>query len=28
MTDEEGATLDAVALHGKRGIAQRVWQHG
>jgi len=28
MTDEEVATLDAVALHGKRGIAQRVWQHG
>ena len=28
MTDEEEATLDAVALHGRRGIAQRVWQHG
>ena len=28
MTDEEVATLDAVALHGRRGIAQRVWQHG
>jgi aryl-alcohol dehydrogenase-like predicted oxidoreductase len=28
MTDEELGGLDAVALHGKRGIAQRVWQHG
>jgi len=28
MTAEEIATLDAAALHGKRGIAQRVWQHG
>jgi pyridoxine 4-dehydrogenase len=22
------ATLDAVALYGRRGIAQRFWQHG
>jgi aryl-alcohol dehydrogenase-like predicted oxidoreductase len=28
MTAEEIATLDAAALGGKRGIAQRVWQHG
>jgi aryl-alcohol dehydrogenase-like predicted oxidoreductase len=28
MSDEEMATLDAVGLQGKRGIAQRVWQHG
>jgi aryl-alcohol dehydrogenase-like predicted oxidoreductase len=28
MTDEELAALDTVALPGKRGIAQRVWQHG
>jgi aryl-alcohol dehydrogenase-like predicted oxidoreductase len=28
MTDDELASLDAVALDGKRGIAQRVWQHG
>jgi aryl-alcohol dehydrogenase-like predicted oxidoreductase len=28
MTDEELAALDAVALVGKRGIAQRFWQHG
>ena len=28
MTSEEIATLDAAALGGKRGIAQRVWQHG
>ena len=28
MTDEELARLDAVALYGKRGISQRVWQHG
>jgi aryl-alcohol dehydrogenase-like predicted oxidoreductase len=28
MSDEEVATLDAVGLQGKRGIAQRVWQHG
>ena len=28
LTDEELARLDAAALYGKRGIAQRVWQHG
>ena len=28
MTDEELAGLDVAALFGKRGIAQRVWQHG
>jgi aryl-alcohol dehydrogenase-like predicted oxidoreductase len=28
MTDEEMAKLDAASLDGKRGIAQRVWQHG
>ncbi len=28
MTDEELARLDTAALYGKRGIAQRVWQHG
>jgi aryl-alcohol dehydrogenase-like predicted oxidoreductase len=28
MTDDELARLDAVALYGKRGIGQRVWQHG
>jgi aryl-alcohol dehydrogenase-like predicted oxidoreductase len=28
MTAAEVAELDAVALHGKRGIPQRVWQHG
>jgi aryl-alcohol dehydrogenase-like predicted oxidoreductase len=28
MSDEELAALDAVALDGKRGIAQRFWQHG
>jgi aryl-alcohol dehydrogenase-like predicted oxidoreductase len=28
MTTEELVTLDAVALYGKRGISQRVWQHG
>jgi aryl-alcohol dehydrogenase-like predicted oxidoreductase len=28
MTDDELARLDAVALYGKRGIRQRVWQHG
>jgi aryl-alcohol dehydrogenase-like predicted oxidoreductase len=28
MTDEELARLDAAALDGKRGIRQRVWQHG
>jgi aryl-alcohol dehydrogenase-like predicted oxidoreductase len=28
MSDEELGALDAVALYGKRGISQRVWQHG
>jgi aryl-alcohol dehydrogenase-like predicted oxidoreductase len=28
MSDEELGALDAVSLYGKRGIAQRVWQHG
>jgi aryl-alcohol dehydrogenase-like predicted oxidoreductase len=28
MSDEEVARLDATALFGKRGISQRVWQHG
>jgi aryl-alcohol dehydrogenase-like predicted oxidoreductase len=28
MTDEELARLDAAALYGKRGVSQRVWQHG
>jgi aryl-alcohol dehydrogenase-like predicted oxidoreductase len=28
MDDAELAALDAVALYGKRGIAQRFWQHG
>jgi aryl-alcohol dehydrogenase-like predicted oxidoreductase len=28
MTTEELVTLDAVSLYGKRGISQRVWQHG
>lgn len=28
MTDEELARLDGASLYGKRGIAQRVWQHG
>jgi aryl-alcohol dehydrogenase-like predicted oxidoreductase len=28
MSDEELAALDAVSLYGKRGISQRVWQHG
>jgi aryl-alcohol dehydrogenase-like predicted oxidoreductase len=28
MTDEELARLDAASLDGKRGIRQRVWQHG
>ena len=28
MTDEEAARLDAAALFGKRGISQRIWQHG
>jgi aryl-alcohol dehydrogenase-like predicted oxidoreductase len=28
LDDHELADLDTVALYGKRGIAQRVWQHG
>jgi aryl-alcohol dehydrogenase-like predicted oxidoreductase len=28
MTEEELARLDAASLFGKRGVAQRVWQHG
>ena len=28
MTDDELARLDAAALYGKRGIRERVWQHG
>ena len=28
LSDEEMAALDALALYGKRGPAQRVWQHG
>jgi len=28
MNDDELARLDAAALYGKRGISQRVWQHG
>jgi aryl-alcohol dehydrogenase-like predicted oxidoreductase len=28
LSDEEMAALDAVALYGKRGMSQRVWQHG
>jgi len=28
MTEEELARLNAAALYGKRGIGQRVWQHG
>jgi aryl-alcohol dehydrogenase-like predicted oxidoreductase len=28
MSDEELHALDAVSLYGKRGVAQRVWQHG
>jgi aryl-alcohol dehydrogenase-like predicted oxidoreductase len=28
MSDEEVAGLDAAALFGRRGISQRVWQHG
>jgi aryl-alcohol dehydrogenase-like predicted oxidoreductase len=28
MTEEDMAALDAVALYGKRGLAQRFWQHG
>ncbi len=28
LSDGEMAALDALALYGKRGLAQRVWQHG
>jgi aryl-alcohol dehydrogenase-like predicted oxidoreductase len=28
LTDDELTALDAAALDGKRGISQRVWQHG
>jgi aryl-alcohol dehydrogenase-like predicted oxidoreductase len=28
MTDEELTRLDEASLFGKRGVAQRVWQHG
>jgi aryl-alcohol dehydrogenase-like predicted oxidoreductase len=28
LTDEDIAALDASALYGQRGIAQRFWQHG
>jgi aryl-alcohol dehydrogenase-like predicted oxidoreductase len=28
LSGEEMAALDAAALYGKRGISQRVWQHG
>jgi aryl-alcohol dehydrogenase-like predicted oxidoreductase len=28
MSDDELARLDAASLFGKRGISQRVWQHG
>jgi aryl-alcohol dehydrogenase-like predicted oxidoreductase len=28
MTDDELGRLDAAGLYGKRGIGQRVWQHG
>jgi len=28
MTDDEVGRLTAAALYGKRGISQRVWQHG
>ena len=28
MSDEEVGHLDGAALFGKRGISQRVWQHG
>ncbi|MEY2570425.1 MAG: hypothetical protein QOE63_775 [Acidimicrobiaceae bacterium] len=28
MTDAEITELDAVALYGKRGLQQRIWQHG
>jgi aryl-alcohol dehydrogenase-like predicted oxidoreductase len=28
LSDEDLGLLDAAALYGKRGISQRVWQHG
>ncbi|HTU39557.1 MAG TPA: aldo/keto reductase [Acidimicrobiales bacterium] len=28
MSDDEMARLDAASFYGKRGISQRVWQHG
>ena len=28
MDDEELAALDAAGLYGKRGLSQRIWQHG
>ena len=28
MNDEELARLDAAALYGKRGVRERIWQHG
>jgi len=28
LTSEELGQLDSAALYGKRGIAQRIWQHG
>jgi aryl-alcohol dehydrogenase-like predicted oxidoreductase len=28
MSEEEVARLDAASLFGKRGISQRIWQHG
>jgi aryl-alcohol dehydrogenase-like predicted oxidoreductase len=28
LSAEDMATLDAVALYGKRGVAERFWQHG
>ena len=28
LTDEELALLDAASLYGKRGVSQRIWQHG
>jgi aryl-alcohol dehydrogenase-like predicted oxidoreductase len=28
MDDEEMAALDAAGLYGKRGLSQRIWQHG
>jgi aryl-alcohol dehydrogenase-like predicted oxidoreductase len=28
MDDAEVAALDAAAFYGKRGVSQRMWQHG